>query len=111
MLLLDFAVEEEYWHVILNGLLFYGEFSSVPKIDAKWLGPFVDAYLEIGAVPGSKQSGGWRELEKLVHEGHLTPKDPSFRSVVDSAVQALNGADDNARPHIFSVIDWAEDNS
>jgi hypothetical protein len=111
ILLLDFAVQEEYWHVILNGLLFHGEFSTVPKIDTRWLDPFVEAYLELGAIPDGKQSGGWREIQELLEEGYLKPANPTFRKVVDAAKQALSGSDETSRAHIFAVIDWAEDNS
>lgn len=111
ILLLDFAVQEEYWHVILNGLLFKGEFATIPKLDAKWLDPFVEAYLELGAIPDAKQSGGWRELQELIEEGYLKPTNPIFRKVINAAKQALNGSDEDARKHIFTVIDWAEDNT
>jgi hypothetical protein len=62
---------------------------------------------------GSTKSGTspWRELERLIQEGHLTPRNPEFTRVIDSASQALGGADDDARAHIFSIVDWAEDNA
>jgi len=111
VVLLDFAVEEECWWVIGNGLFFSGEFGVLPKLDAKWLGPFVDAYLELGAVPDSKQSLAWRELETLVVERHLAPNTPLFSKVIGLARKSLNGAQDDARSHLFAIIDWAEDNA
>jgi hypothetical protein len=108
-LLLDFAVEEAYWNVVLNGLFFSGNLPSIPKIDAGWIDAFVDAYLEIGAVPNSKQHGAWRELQKLVQEGHLKQQDKRFRQVVTTAAGVLNGASNDSRAHIFAILDWAED--
>ena len=110
-LLLDFAVEEEYWHVILNGLFFSADFPAIPKSDAKWLDPFVEAYLEIGVVPGAKQDGGWRELAELVEEEHLKPHHSKFNKVTDVARSVLNAANDDARLHIYAILDWAEDHA
>jgi hypothetical protein len=110
-LLLDFTVEEPRWYVLFNGLYFYGEFGSVPKADPKWIEAFVDVYLEVGSIPDSKQFGAWRELSRLITEGHVSPTSPMLREVSGTAKRSLAGATDSSRAHILATVDWIEDNA
>jgi hypothetical protein len=109
-LLLDFTVEEPRWHVLFNGLYFYGDFGSVPKSDPKWIDAFVDVYLEVGATRDHKQFGAWRELSRLLTEGHLPTTWLRIPEVLKVAQESLAGATDESRANILAITDWIEDN-
>lgn len=108
-LLLDFTAEEQLWHVLFNGLYFYGEFGQVPKTDPKWIDSFVDVFLEIGIIPHHKQFGAWRELQRLITETGVPLTWPRFGEVLETAQRSLPGSTDSSRMHILALTDWIED--
>jgi hypothetical protein len=107
--LLALARSTDRWPVACNSIMY--PTAEIPKTDQRWLDAFVDLYVELAtrdAYVTSENAYGY--LAELMTEEKLTSSHPAFETIVAMARRDVTKREGDERKHIFTILDWVEDN-
>jgi hypothetical protein len=107
--LFNVARSTKDWVVACNSIM--SPTQEIPKTDERWLGAFVDLYIDLTNREETIAESAYYYLADLVTEGVMEPGDPAFERVSAMAKRDINRKTGGERQHIFAILDWIEDNT